>query len=162
MTFCMLQKAFVQKTLLSSKRCSPAPRSLGSRSTPSNHALAPTNLTIWVITSLVTGLCPYQIKLLAFNPSQFQKLAKIASVYWYDQLLSWHVAKALWASLPMNCLNSPKRQIQLERRPPKLFWCYQTCDRTWRIFGLPRLQYSVWNTYWYFQTTNWRSHIPKG
>ena len=45
------------------------------KSTPENHALAPTNLTIWVITSLVMGLCPYQRKLRPFNPSQFQKLA---------------------------------------------------------------------------------------
>ena len=60
MTFCMLQKALGKNILLSSKRCSPASRRLGSRSTPANIALAPTNLTIWVITSLVTELCPHQ------------------------------------------------------------------------------------------------------
>ena len=73
--FCMLQKAIGHKILLSSKRCPPASRRLGSRSTPENYALAPTNLTIWVITSLVTGLCPYQRNSSPFKPSQFQKLA---------------------------------------------------------------------------------------
>ena len=55
--------------LLSSNICSSASRRLVSRSTQGNHALAPTNLTIWVITSLVTGLCPYQRKLRPFKPS---------------------------------------------------------------------------------------------
>ena len=53
-----------------------------------------------------------------------------------------------------------KRQIRMERRASKLFWCYQTCDRTWHIVGLPGLQCSVWNPYWCFQTINLRSHIP--
>ena len=162
MTFCVLQRSLEKNILLSSKRCSPASRRLGSRSTPENHALAPTNLTIWVITSLVTGLCPYQIKARPFKPSQSQNIAKIASVYWYYQLLSWHVGKALRASCPINCLNFQKRQIWLERRAQKLFLCYQTCDRTWIIVGPPGLQCSVWNKYWWFQTTNWRSNIPKG
>ena len=39
------------------------------------------------------------------------------------------------------------------------FWCYQTCDRTWSIVGVPVLQWSVWNTYWCFQATNWRSAL---
>ena len=162
MTFCMLQKALGQNILLSSKRCSPASRRLGSRSTPANHVLSPTNLTIWVITSLVTELCPYERKSRQFKPSQFQKLAIIASVYRHDQLLPWHVAKALWASRPINCINFQKRQIQLERRAPKVFRCYQICDRTWSIVELPWLQSSVWNTYWCFEITTWRSHIPKG
>ena len=63
---------------------------------------------------------------------------------------------------PINCLNFQERQMQLERRAPKVFWCYQTCDRTWIIVDLPGLQCFVWNTYWCFQNTNWRSHIPKG
>ena len=48
-----------------------------------------------------------------------------------------------------------------ERRAPKVFWCYQLCDKTWIIFGLPWLQWSVWNTYWFLQNTDWRIHIPK-
>ena len=44
--------------------------------TPANYDLAPTNVTIWVITSLVTGLFPYQRKSRPFKPSQIQKLAK--------------------------------------------------------------------------------------
>ena len=159
----MLKKDIGQKILLSLKICSPAFRSLASRSTPKNHALEPTSLTIWVITSLVTGLCPYQRKSRPFKPSQSQKNTQIiASVHWYDQLLSWYVAKALWASFPIDCFNPPKRQIRLERQAPKDFWCYQTCDRTWNIFCLPGLQCSVWKTYWCFQTTNCRSNIPKG
>ena len=42
-TFCMLQKSLGNNILLSSKRCSTASRRLGSRSTPENLALAPTN-----------------------------------------------------------------------------------------------------------------------
>ena len=29
----------------------------------------------------------------------------IASVHRYDQLISWHVAKAIWYSFPINCFN---------------------------------------------------------
>ena len=162
MTFFMLQKAFGQNILLSSKRYSPASIRLGSRSTPANYVLAPTNLTIWVITSLVTSLCPYQRKSRPFNPSQSQNLAKIASVYRYDQLLSWNIAKAIWYFCPINCLNLQKHQIWPLKQSPKLFWCYQMCYRMWSIFGLPRLQCNVSNTYWCFQTKNWRNNIPKG
>ena len=95
-------------------------------------------------------------------PRSPKNLQTIASIYRYDHLLSWHVAKALWPSCSINCLNLQKRQIRLERWAPKVFWCYQTCDRIWSIFWLPRLQWSVWITYWCFQTTKWRSHIPKG
>ena len=113
-----------------------------------NYALGPTNLTTRVITSLVTGLCPYQRNLRQFKPSQFPKKTQtIASVYRYDQLLPLHVEKELWSSCPINCLNFQKRQIRLERQASKVFWCYQTCDRTWSIVGLPGLQCSVWNTY---------------
>ena len=69
-------KALGQNILLSSKRSSPDSRRLGSRSRLDNHALVPTNWTIWVITSPVTGLCPYQIKSRPFNPSQSPKHAK--------------------------------------------------------------------------------------
>ena len=85
----------------------------------------------------------------------------IASVHRYYQLISWHVAKVLWASCPVNCLNLQKHKIRLEKWAPKIFWYYQTCDRKWSIVDLPVLQCSVWNTYWCFQTTNWRSHILK-
>ena len=96
------------------------------------------------------------------SPRSPKNLQTVASVYRYDQLLLWHVVKVLRASLPINCLNLQKRQIQLERRAPKVFWCYQTCDRTWSIVFLLGLQWPVWNTYWCFQTKNWRSRILKG
>ena len=96
------------------------------------------------------------------SPRSPKNSQTIASVYRYDQLLLWHVAKAIWASCPINCLKFEKRQIRLERRAPKVFWCYQTCDRTWSIVGITGLQCSIWNTYWCFQTTNWRSHISNG
>ena len=95
-------------------------------------------------------------------PHSSKKLQTIASFYQYDQLLPWHVEKALWASRPINCIHFQKRQIRLERRVLKVFQCYQTCDRTWSIVGLPGLQGSVWNTYWCFEIKNWRSNIPKG
>ena len=85
----------------------------------------------------------------------------IAPVHQYNQFLSLHVTKILWASWPINCFNLQERQILVERRAPKVFWCNQTCDGTWIIAGLPGLQCSVLNTYWCFQTTNWCSHIPK-
>ena len=94
-------------------------------------------------------------------PCISKKLQTIASVYQYDKFLRWHVAKTLWDSRPITCLNFQKRQIRLERRAPKVFWWYQTCDRMWSIVCLPRLQRSIFNTYWCFQTTNWRSRIPK-
>ena len=94
-------------------------------------------------------------------PRSSKNSQTIASVYRHDQLLPWHVAKALWDSCPINCINFQKRQIRLERRAPKVFRCYQTCDRTWSIVGLPGIQCSVWNTYWCFEITTWRSHIPK-
>ena len=96
------------------------------------------------------------------SPHIRKNLQTIESVHWYDQLLSWHVAKTLWDSCLINFPNLQKCQIQLEILAPKQFWCYQTCDRTWSVVGLPGLQCSVWNTYWFFQTTNWLSHIPKG
>ena len=76
-------KFFGQNILMSSKRCSPATISLGSRSTPANHAFAHTNLTIWVVTSLVTRLCPYQRKSRPFKPLQSQRLA--------NNCVSWSV-----------------------------------------------------------------------
>ena len=61
-----------------------------------NYALGPTKLTTRVITSLVTGLCPYQRNLRQFKPSHFPKKTQtIASVYRYDQLLPLHVEKEL-------------------------------------------------------------------
>ena len=75
-TFCMLQKDLGQNIFLSSKRCSPTSRRLGSRSMPANLVLAHTNLTIYVITSLMKGLCPYLRKSRQFKPSQFQKNCK--------------------------------------------------------------------------------------
>ena len=89
------------------------------------------------------------------SPRSPKELQNIVSVHRYDQLLFWHVGKTLWAYCPIRCFN-------LERRAPKVFWCYQTCDRTWSIVGLTGLQCSVWNTYWCFQTTDWCSHLPKG
>ena len=72
----MLQKAIGNNVLLSSKRCSPAPRRMGSRPTPANHVFTPKKLTIWVIKSLVTGLCPYQRKSGPFKPSKYKKTRK--------------------------------------------------------------------------------------
>ena len=68
-------KTLGQNILLSSKRCLSASRRLGSRSTPASHASEPTNLNTWVITPLVTVLCPYQRKSSPFNTSQSQILA---------------------------------------------------------------------------------------
>ena len=96
------------------------------------------------------------------SPRSPKNLPIIGSLYRYDRFLPWHVEKALWSSRPINCRKFPKRQIRLERWAQTVFWCYQTCDKTLSIVGLPRLQWSVWNTYWFFQTTNWRSNIPKG
>ena len=96
------------------------------------------------------------------SPRSSKKLQTTASIYQYDQLLPWHVAKGIWDSCPIKCLNFQKRQIQLERRSQKVFWWYQTCDGTLIIVGLHRLQCSDWNTYWCFQTTNWCIHTPKG
>ena len=73
------------------------------------------------------------------SPRSSKNLQTIASVHRYDQLLPWHVAKAFRASRAINCLNLQKRQIQLERRAPKVFWCYQACERTWSIVGLTGL-----------------------
>ena len=95
------------------------------------------------------------------SPRSSKNSQNIASVYRYDQLLSWHVAKVFWDSCPINCFNIQKRQIRLETRAPKVFWCYQTCDRTWIIVGLTKHRCSVWNTYWWLQTKNSRIHIPK-
>ena len=39
------------------------------------------------------------------SPRSSRKSQTIASVYQYDQLITWHVVKALWASLPINWLN---------------------------------------------------------
>ena len=133
-----------------------------SRSKPANHALAPTNLTIWVITSLVTGLCHTKESWGHLSPRSSKNSQIIASVHQHDLLISWYVVKALWASCPINCLNFQKRQIWLERRAPIFFWYYQTCDRTWSIAGPPGLQCSVLNIYWCIQATNWHSCIPKG
>ena len=80
------------------------------------------------------------------SPCSTKDLQTIGSVFRYDQILSWHVAKALWASCPINWFNLQKRQIWQERWEPKVFLFYQICDRTWSIVGLPRLQWSVWNT----------------
>ena len=56
------------------------------------------------------------------SPRSSKNLQKIALVYRYDQHLLWHVAKWLWDSCPINCLNFQKRQIRLERWAPKVFW----------------------------------------
>ena len=104
-TFCMLQKALGQKILLSSERCSPTPRRLVSRLTPASHASLPTNLNTWVITSLVTGLCPYKESQGHLHPHIPKYSQTIAPVYWYDQIISWHVAKVIWSLCPINCIN---------------------------------------------------------
>ena len=162
MTFCMLQNDLGKNILLSSKKCSPDSIRLGSSSTPANNALAPTNLNIWVIMSLMTVLCSYQRKLRPFKPSHFQRLTKncVGSSVWSTSIVK--CVKMLRSSCPINCFNLQKRQIRLERRAPKVFWCYQTCDRKWSIFGLTVLQYSVSNTYWRFQAIYWCSHLQKG
>ena len=69
----------------------------------------------------------------------------IAPVHRYYQLISWHVAKLLWASYPINFLNLQERQMWMERQAPKVSLCSQTCDMTWVIDGLTILQCSVWN-----------------
>ena len=108
------------------------------------------------------GVMPIPKKVESIQALTFPNSQTTASVYQYDQLLLWHVAKALWASRPINCINFQKCQIWLERQAPKVCWSYQKCDRMWSIVELPGLQCSVWNTFWCFQTTTWRSHIPKG
>ena len=103
MTSCMLQNSLGQNILLSSERCSPTSRSLGSRSTPENHALALKNLTIWVITSLVTRLYPYQIKSRQFKPSQFQKLENNCF-----SLSVWSTSTVTCGKTPLTALTSKK------------------------------------------------------
>ena len=162
MTFWMSQEDLGQNILLSLKRCSPTSRSMGSRSTPENHASATTNLNDWVITSLVTLLCTYQINSRPFKPSQSQRLANncVSSSVWSTYIVTR--GKMLLASCPINCFNLQKSQTRVERREPRVFWYNKTCNGTWSISGLLGLQCSVWNTYWFLQTTDWCSHIPKG
>ena len=89
-TFCMSQNALGQKILMSSNRFSPASIRMGSRSTPESHALSPTNLNIWIITSLVTVLWPYQIKSRSFKPSQPQRHANncVSSLVWSTSIVT--------------------------------------------------------------------------
>ena len=61
------------------------------------------------------------------NPKPRKQLRQfIGMVNFYRDM--WQKRSELLATLP--ALTSKKRQIQLERRAPKVFRCYQTCDRT--------------------------------
>ena len=94
------------------------------------------------------------------NPCSSKNSQTIASVYRHDQLLLWHVAKALWSSCPINCINFQKRQILLERRATKVFWCYQMYDKNkcWRatLTSMLRLKYTLM-----LQNYNWAQSYPK-
>ena len=162
MTSCMLQKALGQIILLSSKIFHPPPEGWAQGQQQ--------KILLWRPQIWLFGLSRHSWWGYAHTKRSWGNLSHrssknsqtIASVYWYDQLLPWHVAKAIWDYLPVNCINFEKRQIWLERWAPKVIRCYQTCDRTWSIVGLSWLQCNVWNTYWCFKITTWRSHIPKG